>query len=140
MKEFWAAPANGLPSEPTALVAQLSAMHFFMNEVLAAPASGLPSLPMALLSQVSCANAEPAAKVAITAARNMRFIVFLPKPERSGIGPWNHRAIKLGKPECIAKIACQRPLSHAAFEQRLEIGAGALRFGARGLAGFAKPE
>src|SRR3984893_3923213 len=59
MKEFLAAPASGLPSQLTALVAQLSAMHFFMNEVLAAPASGLPSLPTALVSQLSCANAAP---------------------------------------------------------------------------------
>src|ERR1700719_546309 len=78
MKLVLAAPASGLPSEPTALVAQESAMHFFMNEVFAAPASGLPSLPMALVSQESCANAEPAAKVAIMAAKKMRFMFFSP--------------------------------------------------------------
>src|SRR6478735_4962783 len=75
MKLVLAAPASFLPSEPTALVSQESAMHFFMNEVLAAPASGLPSLPMALASQeASCAKAEPAAKVAMMAARKIRFI------------------------------------------------------------------
>ncbi len=75
MKLFLAAPASGLPSEPTALGAQASSLHFFMNEVLAAPASGLPSLPTALLSQVSWANAEPAAKVATIAARKIRYIM-----------------------------------------------------------------
>src|SRR5579872_628637 len=83
MKEFFAAPASFLPSEPTALVSQVSIVHFFMNEVLAAPASGLPSLPTAFVSQeASCANAEPAAKVAITAAKKIRFIWVLPKPNQ----------------------------------------------------------
>jgi hypothetical protein len=76
MKLFLAAPDSGLPSALTALGAHVSAMHFFMNEVLAAPASGLPSLLMALLSQVSCAIAEPAAKVAIIAAKNTFLIIF----------------------------------------------------------------
>jgi hypothetical protein len=49
-------------------------MHFFMYDVFAAPASGLPSLLIAVDSQESCANAEPAAKVAIMAARNIRFM------------------------------------------------------------------
>lgn len=42
MNEVLAAPASFLPSELTALVAQDSAMHFFMKEVLAAPDSALP--------------------------------------------------------------------------------------------------
>src|SRR5690349_5393911 len=75
MKLFLAAPASGLPSEPTAFGAQASSLHFFMNEVLAAPASALPSLPTALLSQVSSASAAPAAKVATIAARKIRFIM-----------------------------------------------------------------
>jgi hypothetical protein len=33
-----------------------------MDEVLAAPASGLPSLLTALLAQLSCAAADPTAK------------------------------------------------------------------------------
>src|SRR5438128_2010701 len=76
MKEVLAAPASFLPSALTALAAQESAMHFFMNEVFAAPASGLPSLPMALVSQdASCAiAAEPRAKVARTVATKIRFI------------------------------------------------------------------
>src|SRR4051794_2530001 len=81
MKLFLAAPASGLPSEPTALGAHASALHFFMNDVFAAPASALPSLPTALLSQVSSARAEPAAKVARIAARKIRFIMCLPEPE-----------------------------------------------------------
>jgi hypothetical protein len=40
MKLVFAAPESGLPSWLTAFVAQLSAMHFFKNEVLATPASG----------------------------------------------------------------------------------------------------
>src|SRR5438445_12771975 len=71
MKLVFAAPESGLPSALTALVAQVSAMHFFMNEVFAAPASAFPSLPTALLSQDSCAKAEPIASVAITEARTM---------------------------------------------------------------------
>src|ERR1700691_573700 len=73
MKLFFAAPESGLPSELTALVAQLSAMHFFMNEVFAAPASGLPSLPTALLSQLSCAKAAPPANAVINPA-NINFL------------------------------------------------------------------
>src|SRR5258706_9100422 len=75
MKLVFAAPASGLPSALTALVAQLSAMHFFMNEVFAAPASGLPSLPTALVSQDSCAAAEPSANAVMIAAKKIRFIV-----------------------------------------------------------------
>src|ERR1700749_2878578 len=80
MKLVLAAPASGLPSELTALVAHWSAMHFFMNDVFAAPASALPSLPTALLSQVSCAIAVPAAKAAITVARTKRLSIFLSLP------------------------------------------------------------
>src|ERR1700760_3997340 len=80
MKLFLAAPASFLPSEPTALVSQESWLHFFMNEVFAAPASALPSLPTALASQLaSCAKAEPAAKVAMMAAKKIRFMGCLPK-------------------------------------------------------------
>src|SRR5262249_58064838 len=79
MKLDFAAPASFLPSEPTALASQASWLHFFMNEVFAAPASGLPSLPTALASQeASCANAEPAAKVASTATTNIFFMAFTP--------------------------------------------------------------
>src|SRR3979411_312503 len=38
MKLVFAAPESGLPSWLTALVAQVSAMHFLMDAVLAAPA------------------------------------------------------------------------------------------------------
>ena len=68
MEAVFAAPESFLPSALTALASQASCVHFFMKEVLAAPASGLPSLPTALASQdASCAKAEPAAKVAISA-------------------------------------------------------------------------
>jgi hypothetical protein len=77
MKLFLAAPDSGLPSALTALVAQLSVMHFFMKDVFAAPARALPSLPTALLSQVSCAKAAPPANVAINAASNMLLIIFV---------------------------------------------------------------
>src|ERR1044071_4594957 len=77
MKLFFAAPASGLPSLLIALPSQASCLHFLTKLVLAAPASGLPSLPTALVSQ-DCANAEPAANAVISAARRMRFIIFLP--------------------------------------------------------------
>src|SRR4249920_1027452 len=73
MKLVLAAPESFLPSEPTAFASQVSAMHFFMNEVFAAPASGLPSLPTALVSQVSCANAAPPANVRTNTA-NINFL------------------------------------------------------------------
>src|SRR5690349_119518 len=100
MKLVLAAPASFLPSEPTALVSQESWLHFFMNEVFAAPASGLPSLPTALASQVaSCAKAEPAAKVAMMAARKIRFMGCLPKRKSRRIGAWNSGAIKRLAPD-----------------------------------------
>ena len=78
MKLVFAAPDNFLPSLATALVSQLSRLHFCMKLVFAAPASGLPSFPTALLSQVSCAMAEPTANTANSAARNNQFIVLSP--------------------------------------------------------------
>src|SRR3954468_9335742 len=76
MKLDFAAPARGLPSWLTAFVAQVSAIHFFMNEVLAAPASGLPSLPTALVSQVSCARAALPAN-AMTKATSIIFLIMV---------------------------------------------------------------
>src|SRR5215467_13916830 len=100
MKLFLAAPASFLPSEPTALVSHASCVHFFMNEVFAAPASGLPSLPIALASQeASCAKAEPAAKVAMMAARKIRFMGCLPKRNSERIGAWNSGVIKHFAPD-----------------------------------------
>ena len=61
MKLFFAAPASGLPSLPTALVSQASVLHFLTKAVLAAPESALPSLPTALVSQ-DWAKAEPDSK------------------------------------------------------------------------------
>src|SRR5581483_2029945 len=95
MKLLLAAPASFLPSEPMALASQASWLHFFMNEVFAAPASGLPSLPTALASQdASWAKAEPAAKVAMTAARIIRFMGCLPLRNSGRIGAWNPGPIK----------------------------------------------
>src|ERR1043166_5778035 len=126
MKLVLAAPASFLPSEPMALASQESCMHFVMNEVLAAPASGLPSLPMALLSQESCAKAEPAAKVAITPAKKMRFIVVSPWTKKSGrIGTWNRQAIKLYAGQCAAVNSDRRAVafilqSGSAMQQPLD--------------------
>src|SRR5690349_3876504 len=88
MKEVLAAPDSFLPSALTALVAQDSDMHFFMNEVLAAPAKALPSLPTAFVSQdASCAiAADPRAKVASTATAKIRFIGVSPLIEQQRIG------------------------------------------------------
>src|SRR6266702_2711953 len=105
MKLFLAAPASFLPSEPTALASQESAIYFFMNEVLAAPASALPSLPTAFVSQDSCANAEPTAKLAITAARNIRFIWFLPETVDSPwIGYRHLDVIKFRSPHFVRRV------------------------------------
>ena len=76
MKLFFAAPDSGLPSALIALLAQESAMHFFIKDVFAAPARALPSLPTALLSHDSCAKAAPPANVAINAASNMPLTFF----------------------------------------------------------------
>src|SRR4051812_9690644 len=100
MKLVLAAPDSFLPSALTALVAQLSTLHFFTNEVLAAPASALPSLPTALVSQVSCANAVPTvpmAKVATTAASKIRFIGFLPLELVPGLDPGIPRRSSRGR-------------------------------------------
>jgi|SRR2546430_14055758 hypothetical protein len=61
MKLFFAAPLSGLPSDPIALGAQVSRLHFARKAVRAAPASSRPSFPIALLSHVpgACAAAEP---------------------------------------------------------------------------------
>jgi len=78
MKLAFAAPANFLPSLPTAFVSQVSLLHFCMKLVFAAPARGLPSFAIALLSQVSCAVADPAAaKTNMEIATRRRFIVIL---------------------------------------------------------------
>src|ERR1700736_2573140 len=89
MKLVFAAPASGLPSALTALVAHDSAMHFFMNEVFAAPARALPSLLTALVSQDSCATAEPRANAVIIAAKKIRFIMcFSLSQDSPWIGHW----------------------------------------------------
>src|SRR5262245_30700407 len=104
MKEVLAAPDSFLPSEPTALVSQVSSLHFFRNEVLAAPDSALPSLPTALVAQVSCAiAAEPRAKVATIAATNIRFM---------GDSPWN-------KPFSALDIGITGPLEPSTPRTRL---------------------
>jgi len=68
MKLLFAAPLSGLPSDPTALGAHASRLHFTRKLFFAAPTSGLPFLPTALPAQVSCAAAEPIAKAVISAA------------------------------------------------------------------------
>src|SRR5581483_239843 len=147
MEAVFAAPESFLPSALTALASQASWVHFFMNEVFAAPASGLPSLPTALASQdASCAKAEPAAKVAITAANKIRFMVLSPWTKKSlGIGTWNRQAIKLHAGRCDAIISATPPAafifqSGSAMQQRLEIGPCTLRLRARDLGRLAQPE
>jgi hypothetical protein len=68
MKLLFAAPLSGLPSDPIALGAQASRLHFVRKLFFAAPASGLPFLPTALLSHVSCAAAEPIANAVTNTA------------------------------------------------------------------------
>src|SRR5215470_9351655 len=75
MKLVLAAPDSFLPSLPTALVVQVSRLHFFTKLVFAAPARGWPFFPIALDSQVpGCAVAEPSAKIDSKIARKKRFM------------------------------------------------------------------
>jgi hypothetical protein len=55
MKLFFAAPESFLPFTLTAFGKHASRLHFLRKLLSAAPASGLPSLPTALLAQVSWA-------------------------------------------------------------------------------------
>jgi hypothetical protein len=75
MKLLFAAPLSGLPSDPIALGAQASRLHFVRKLVFAAPASGLPFLPTALLVHVSCAAAEPIANAVTNTAYINLFIL-----------------------------------------------------------------
>jgi hypothetical protein len=75
MKLFFDAPLRGLPSDPTALGAQASRLHFARKLFFAAPARGLPSFPTALLSHVPCAAAEPIAS-AVTNTANINLFIF----------------------------------------------------------------
>lgn len=75
MNDVLAAPARGLPSLLTALLAHaaetlrlLPASHFLMKEVLAAPDSGLPFLSIAWASQLEGAAALGAGLAADVAA------------------------------------------------------------------------
>ncbi len=74
MKLLFAAPLSGLPSDPIALGAQASRLHFAKKLVFAAPASGLPFFPTALLAHVSCAKAEVIANAVSRTAHVNRFI------------------------------------------------------------------
>jgi hypothetical protein len=79
MKLFFAAPLSALPSDPTALGAQASRLHFTIKLFFAAPASGLPSLLTALLSHVpgTCAAAEPIAN-AVSKAASINRVILVP--------------------------------------------------------------
>jgi len=101
INDDFAAPASGLPSFPTALLAHaaetlllLPASHFLMKEVFAAPASGFPFLSIAWDSQldpaavgaglavaaegaVVWAHAIPTEKHAATATAIILFIAIL---------------------------------------------------------------
>src|SRR5258706_8356071 len=78
MKLFFAAPLSGFPSDPTALGAQASRLHFARKAVRAAPASSRPSFPIALLAHVpgAWAAAEPMANAVNKTASMSRVIVF----------------------------------------------------------------
>ena len=80
MKLFFAAPLSGLPSDPIALGAQVSRLHFARKAVRAAPASSRPSFPIALLSHVpgACADAEPIANAVNKTASMSRVMSALP--------------------------------------------------------------
>jgi hypothetical protein len=54
MKLLFAAPLSGLPSDPIALGAQASRLHFVRKLFFILSENGLPLLATALLSQVSC--------------------------------------------------------------------------------------
>jgi hypothetical protein len=75
MKLLFAAPLSGFPSDPIALGAHASRLHFSMKLFFAAPTSGLPFFPTALLSHVSCAPAEPIANAVSIAAHISNFIL-----------------------------------------------------------------
>src|SRR5258707_14235626 len=86
MKLFFAAPLSGLPSNPIALGAQVSRLHFARKAVRAAPASSRPSFPIALLSHApgACAAAEPIANAVNKTARMSRVVFLLhPSPHSS---------------------------------------------------------
>jgi hypothetical protein len=85
MKLLFAAPLSGLPSDPIALGAQASRLHFVRKLFFAAPASGLPFLPTALLSHVSCAAAEPIANAVTNTAYINLFM--LPSFSERCMGP-----------------------------------------------------
>jgi hypothetical protein len=79
MKLFFAAPLSALPSDPIALGAHASRLHFAMKLFFAAPASGLPAFDTALLSHVAaagtCAIAEPIENAVSKTASINRVIV-----------------------------------------------------------------
>jgi len=81
MKLFFAAPLSGLPSDPIALGAQTSRLHFLMKLFFAAPASGLPAFDTALLSHVpgACAAAKPTAE-AVSNTASINRIIFAAPP------------------------------------------------------------
>jgi hypothetical protein len=70
-----------LPSDPIALGAQASRLHFLMKLFFAAPASGLPAFDTALISHVpgACAAAEPTAE-AISNTASINRIIFAAPP------------------------------------------------------------
>lgn len=95
IKLFFAAPANGLPSLPTAFGSQASFLHLLTAEVLAAPESGLPSLLTAWVSQALCARADPVKDGAIMIAIRVRDM-FSVAPNISGRSWPRPRTIREG--------------------------------------------
>src|SRR5262249_17039276 len=80
MKLFFAAPLSGLPSDPMALGAHTSRLHFARKEVRAAPASSRPFFPIALFSlfPAACAAAERREKAVSKPASISRVIFCSP--------------------------------------------------------------
>jgi hypothetical protein len=78
MKLFLAAPESLLPLALTAFGKHTFHLHFLRKLLSAAPANGLPFLPTALLAHVSCVIAGPIAKAKIMTAKRIRFMAFSP--------------------------------------------------------------
>src|SRR5947209_17602033 len=98
MKLFFAAPLSGLPSDPIALGAPVSRVHFAIKAVRAAPARSRPSFLIALLSHVpgACAAAEPIEN-AVNKTASMSRVTSL-------LHPSAHRVVPRGsRKKCISR-------------------------------------
>jgi hypothetical protein len=92
MKLFFAAPLSALPSDPIALGAHASRLHFAMKLFFAAPASGLPAFDTALLSHVPAAGTCAVAEATENAVSNIASInrVIVSSILRKALRVWRH--------------------------------------------------